>query len=548
MARPYGAAGRIAVSGTEEPFIMTDQNTARRHPSLLSCVVALVACASIAGPAWAAEAGSCPLVTKVRIYPRDGHAERMAKGRIVGSNEGPTTGFVTIGEMKDAPPEKQWTDVALSSPLRFRYVKYESPNGGWGNVAELEFYAGDARVTGAPFGTTGSRDNGGNDFAKALDGDTATFFDGVNPNSQYVGLDLGEAVQTKPPTFSPPPGAFDAPVEVAIASPTPGAKVRYTRDGQSPTPESGEEYRGPIKLEKGEVLAAVAYTDRLAASAPALGAYRVGAPAGDAKRVRTFHIGNSLTDTIDGFFEPLAASAGRPIDFHRFTIPGAPTDWLWEHPGSGFGDSRYEQAFFALAPIDHLSTQPFAGHGRSIENEADHSGRFYDAARKHSPDVQMWLYVQWPDKAFTDSWAKGEGAVKDLNLKPATTWQAGVANHLAYTEAVRDRMNALAGRKPVLIVPAGPALAALKTEIEGGRVPGMSDFFGEMFSDDLHLSPKGRYLVSLVFYACLFKESPEGKASALTTGLTPEQAKTFQRIAFETTKNYRGSGVGGATR
>lgn len=39
--------------------------------------------------------------------------------------------------------------------------------------------------------------------------------------------------------------------------------------------------------------------------------------------VRTFHIGNSLTDTVDGWLAPVAESAGRKLDFHRFTIPGA---------------------------------------------------------------------------------------------------------------------------------------------------------------------------------------------------------------------------------
>jgi hypothetical protein len=72
--------------------------------------------------------------------------------------------------------------------------------------------------------------------------------------------------------------------------------------------------------------------------------------------IRTFHIGNSLTDTVNGWLAPAAESAGRKIDFHRFTIPGAPTDWLWAHPGSGFGDSNYEEAFEKLAPIDHLFT------------------------------------------------------------------------------------------------------------------------------------------------------------------------------------------------
>jgi hypothetical protein len=268
-------------------------------------------------------------------------------------------------------------------------------------------------------------------------------------------------------------------------------------------------------------------------------------PAG--KTVRTFHIGNSLTDTIDGWLKPVAESAGRALDFHRFTIPGAPTDWLWDHPGTGFGDSRYAEAFVALAPLDHLFTQPFAGHGRDVANEAEYSGRFYRLARKHSPNVRMWLYVQWPGKTFDDRWSQARGEdLAPAKLRPAKTWEEGVANHVGYTELVRARMERENPGHPIRIVPGGPALARLKRAIEAGKVPGVTDFFQTHFSDDLHLSAPGRYLVALVHYACIFGESPEGKVGPLTSGLTPAQARIYQRIAWETVKNYRPSGVAAA--
>jgi hypothetical protein len=272
---------------------------------------------------------------------------------------------------------------------------------------------------------------------------------------------------------------------------------------------------------------------------------RIALPADDDKTVRTFHIGNSLTDTVDGWLGPVAKGAGRKLDFHRFTIPGAPTDWLWDHPGTGFGDSRYAEAFAKLVPIDHIFTQPFAGHNRSIPNEADYSARFFNLCRKHSPGVQAWLYVQWPTPKFNDAWAQGKGATVELRLKPAQTWQEGVANHTAYTEAVARLINNTYEGKPVRIVPGGAALAALKTEIDAGRVPGMTNFFAETFADDIHLKPKGRYLIALVHYACIYRESPEGKVSALTTELTQEQAAIFQRIAWQVVRDYAWTGVSG---
>lgn len=491
---------------------------------------------------------SCPALTRIRFYPRKAFAQRMLKGRFSGSNAGKTTDFQTVAEIKEVPPEGQWTEIQLAKPVRFRYLKYESPMGGWGNVAEVEFYDGDQKIQGQPFGTTGSKDHLGNDFSKALDGNVETFLDGVEQNNQYVGVDLGPEVQAAAPKFSPKPGAYLVPQEITLASATPGAKIRIARNWGTPRADQGEQYKGPIKVAKGVVLVAVAYTDQLAASQPVIAPYRIGQAAHDEKTVRTFHIGNSLTDTVVGWLQPVAESAGRNLDFHRFTIPGAPTDWLWNHPGGGFGDCRYPEAFFVLAPIDHIFTQPFHGHDRSIANEVEYSGKFFDLCRKHSPDVQAWLYVQWPGPRFQDRWSQGQGATTELKLPSAKTWQEGIANHVAYTEAVAERLNKTYQGKSVLIVPGGPALAILKTEMDAGRGPGLKDFFAEIFADGIHLTPKGRYLISLVHYACIYKESPEGKVSALTTGLTPEQARIFQHIAWEAVKDYKWAGVTARTK
>jgi hypothetical protein len=286
--------------------------------------------------------------------------------------------------------------------------------------------------------------------------------------------------------------------------------------------------------------------------------------------VRTFHIGNSLTDTVNGWLAPAAESAGRKLDFHRFTIPGAPTDWLWNHPGSGFGDSKYKEAFVSLAPIDHLFIQPFAGHARSIENEAEHIHKFFWLCRSNSSNVRLWLYQQWPSKKYDDKWSKGiyslgsnivlwrhkitlrtgesfvDGDWAGWQLKKSgapKNWQEAAANHTRYFEILRADMQRRFPGRLVLIVPGGQTLIALKDRIEAGKVPGMTDFFTEIFADDVHLTAKGRYLISLVHYACIYAESPEGKVSSLKTGLSAEQAQIFQKIAWQTANDYKWSGI-----
>lgn len=472
-------------------------------------------------------------ITRIRFRPAAGQAAKMKGGRFTGSNSSATNDFEEIVRLEQEPKEGEWTEVVAPVEETFRFVKYEGTWNTHGAIAEIEFYAGDRKIPGTPFSTVAEA---GQEAKHAFDGDPNTVFRGKEANSQYVGIDLGQASQAAAPVLSVAPGAHPAAIRLRLASPTPGAVVRYVLNEGAPGRTRGTVAEGEIEVKSSAVVIARAFAPGLAPSPLTVAPYRIGAPTGS-RAIKTFHIGNSLTDTVVPWMEPMAAAAGRGLEFHRFTIPGAPTDWLWNHPGSGFGDSRYREAFLAQAPIDHIFTQPFAGHGRSIENEAEHSRRFYDAVREHSPNIQPWLYVQWPSRRLDDGWSRGEGAVKDLpGVAPAKDFAGAIRNFMIYGQAVRERINRDFKGKPVRIVPAGPALAKLKAEIEAGRVPGMTDFFGDLFSDDLHLNAKGAYLVSLVHYSCVFRESPLGKVGPLQSGLTPEQASIMAKIAWETVK------------
>ena len=74
-------------------------------------------------------------------------------------------------------------------------------------------------------------------------------------------------------------------------------------------------------------------------------------------------------------------------------------------------------------------------------------------------------------------------------------------------------------------------------------MPGITDFRGEIFSDDIHLSRQGRYFVSLVHFACMFGSNPQGQVSFAASGLTREQAAIFQRLAWESVLAEPDSGV-----
>ena len=118
-------------------------------------------------------------ITKIRFYPRAGMAARMAGCRFEGTQGNATTGtYSPIYSISGTPADGQWTEVTnlQNTNLGFSAARFYSPSG-FGNVAEVEFYSGDVKLTGTAFGTSGSYAGSGNTFAKVFDGDVATFFD-----------------------------------------------------------------------------------------------------------------------------------------------------------------------------------------------------------------------------------------------------------------------------------------------------------------------------------------------------------------------------------
>ena len=64
-------------------------------------------------------------ITKVRFFPRAGHAAEMKGGRFSGSLTSATNDFQDIVEIKDAPTEGQWTELTVPAEragLSFRQI------------------------------------------------------------------------------------------------------------------------------------------------------------------------------------------------------------------------------------------------------------------------------------------------------------------------------------------------------------------------------------------------------------------------------------------
>jgi fibronectin type 3 domain-containing protein len=85
-------------------------------------------------------AGVSNVITQINYCPRSGFESRMVGGVFQGANQAGFSDAVTLYTVGAQPATGVFTPVNIANTTAFRYVRYLSPNGGWGNVAELEFY------------------------------------------------------------------------------------------------------------------------------------------------------------------------------------------------------------------------------------------------------------------------------------------------------------------------------------------------------------------------------------------------------------------------
>lgn len=80
------------------------------------------------------------------------------------------------------------------------------------------------------------------------------------------------------PAFSPATGTYTSPQTVAITTTTPGASIRYTTDGSTPSETAGTLYSGAITVSATETINAIAYASGMTDSAVASASYTIQPP------------------------------------------------------------------------------------------------------------------------------------------------------------------------------------------------------------------------------------------------------------------------------
>ena len=472
-----------------------------------------------------------PLATfnRVRFFPAPGKEQAMLGGKFTGSNVSPTSGFEVLAEIKIAPTPKQWTELTFPNIKPYRWVRYEAPPGSYGNIAELEFYAGQRKLPGHTFGSFGWRNL--RNWPRAFDGKTDTWFDSDCPDGQYIGIDVGELATAQMPRMDPPAG--DGPLRITLHCNTPGAIVRYSFEGV-PGLDEGVKYTSPITINHLATLFAIAFKQGLPPSPVAWATYPGSTPLKTG--LHSMHVGNSLTASTMRFPDYVRA-AGYRLDYHTWLKEGGNTPLIWNNTQSK-GKVAWNKELAALPSLEHFSVQPrLPGFtDADLTNEARYEALFFDAACAKSLQVQPWIYSEWPSRRpGFNGWPA-----------PATTYQEACAALLLANETIERKVReAYKGEKLPRILPCTLGVARLKNMLAQGGIPGLSsrDFDPVMFYDNVHPGDPGRYLLCLIWFAAYYGQSPVGKIPPLATDLSAEQADAIQRLAWDVVKNYPDCGL-----
>lgn len=237
---------------------------------------------------------------------------------------------------------------------------------------------------------------------------------------------------------------------------------------------------------------------------------------------RAYLIGHSLM-TYPAILRDLAGAAGIGLATRAQKGSGFSLKSNWNLSDQAFeGDAFSELSEHVYDSL--ILTERVVPLEKSVEEDesAVYGRRFLDLARQTSPDIQPYLYETW--HGF---WERN--------------WRERLTNDLALWEEIADGIDAGQKGKPVLIIPAGQAMARIHDAIAAGTMPGLSSIH-DLFSDEIHLNNAGDYFVSLVHFTTMFRRSPVGLPAMY---VSRETAAAMQELVLDVVTGYPRTGYTG---
>ncbi len=214
-------------------------------------------------------------------------------------------------------------------------------------------------------------------------------------------------------------------------------------------------------------------------------------------------------------------------------INGAPLKHNWDHGDQAQINAR---ALLPRGKTDALiltEAVPLANH-LEWSSSADYAQRYYDLALAANPDTRVFLQETW------HSLNSGTDLQVDFDDNADIPWRDRLDQDLPRWQSIVDAVNATRSEDtpPMVLIPAGQAMAALHDAIDAGQLPGLTDI-RDVFADDIHPNDTGFYFLTMLQYAVLTGAPPMGLPTDLrdpwgNAYATPpqQQVEPLQQIAW----------------
>ncbi len=263
-----------------------------------------------------------------------------------------------------------------------------------------------------------------------------------------------------------------------------------------------------------------------------------------------FHLGHSL---VNPYMPAMLQSvcdddSALTHDYEIGIINGAPLFWTWDNSGDcqGYQASTIDAKTVLLSgDYDVFVMTEGVPWDPILADFYNYADSFYSLALQGLPTSQTYLYETW------NCINTGLPAGCDYDDGDTILWATRVQQDFDTWREVADSLSTLhPTASPVYIIPAGQCLVRLKDSVDAGVVPSMTNFYTEIFTDDIHLTDTGNYFVALVHYATIYQKSPVGRTNMTIdewgnsfNAPSPATALKMQEIIWETLLDIPESGV-----
>lgn len=249
--------------------------------------------------------------------------------------------------------------------------------------------------------------------------------------------------------------------------------------------------------------------------------------------LRIFYTGHSFHMFIEPRIEQLVKSAG--IEGHQLVgkqgIGGSRVIQHWEL-AEGKNKAR------AVLEAGNVDVFTMAAHLQLPDPGIDN---FVKLGLEHNPNAKFLIQASWmpydltsPEHRIRSNSERDQTKLNELEVA-TNAWRTKLETQAA-------ALNAQSGRQVVFIVPVGNAVNELRARIVVGTFPGV-ETQSALFRDPIgHGLGQIQALTAYCNFAAIYQRTPE-ELRLNEAGVSEEQHKILQQIAWKTVSNYSHSGL-----